>query len=246
MIFGVETQIAGPTTSGGPSDVARMNFLTGDYAVGGTAITAAALISNPSYITVNGLEVGNAGHTVAPSIISSAFKNYFDLCSFTAVIDFQTLSDSQRSVLLELAEWATGASVQASSWFGDGQVTDSNNNDGGRSAKDTSNGTFAFGHHKIALTRTNAKLRISLDGFPIGTDGSFGNLLVHLPDPSDTGASYDGGATHVSFTHFNNYHLGGINVDDFNGAGTPGGPVIIKSLYFYNPVSDSLLPSMSA
>lgn len=217
------------------------DFVNGVYYFDSATYTASQAISDTGQITANGLEINTSvSYPNAPSILASEVQDYFDAGQFSAVINFEA---TDGDVLLELQEWFSGDNVQVS-WFQETEARDANNFDGSRSAKDIDN-AFDPGVHKIAFTRINEKIRVSIDGFPIGDDGSFGDLFVTLPDPRDT-QSDDEGMTTFPMHGFNNYHLGGVFTDGFNGPGDPqGGSVIIKSITFYDPVTDAQLVTLS-
>lgn len=217
------------------------DFVNNSYWFRNETYTASQAISDPGQITANGLEVdGTTDFPNAPSILPESLQDFLDEAQFSAVIHFSATSGN---VLLELNEWFSGDHITLW-WFTEAELTDANNHDGSRSAKDSDNGLLA-GTHKIAFTRVNSKVAVAIDGNPVGDDGSFENLFVTMPDPRDT-QSDDEGATTFPMIGFNNYHLGGVYSDGFNSPGEPNGACVIKSITFYEPVTDTQLTTLSA
>lgn len=216
------------------------DFINGIYYFDATTYTAAQAISDTGQITANGLEVNTSGlYPNAPSILAAEVQNFLDTAQVSGVIQFEGVSPG--GYLIEWSEWFSGDYVSIQ-WWQDAEAWDSNNLDGTREALDSTNGT-AFGVHKMAFTRLDAKISVSIDGFPAVSDSSFS---VALPDPRDT-QSDDEGMTTRPMDSFNNYHLGGQFTDGFNGSGTPnGGKVIIKSIAFYDTLTDTQLATLSA
>lgn len=242
MIYGIEAQVP-PTTGGATGALGELDFVNGVYNFDSAVFAAADVITNTAQITANGLEINAPTFPNAPSIIESSIKQYFDTGQFMVVIEFSANSNPG-GYLLTIEEWFSGSHIYIS-WFAEANIFDANNLDGSREAKDTDNG-FTSGLHKMAILRTDDLIAVSIDGFPNGDDGSFEDLHVALPDPRDD-ASDDEGHTTIPFTHFNNYHFGGVLTDGLNSPGDPqGSKVIIKKITFYNPVSADLLPSFSS
>lgn len=181
------------------------DFVNGVYNFDNTTYTASQAISDTGQITANGLEVNTSGlYPNAPSILASEVQDFLDTAQMSGVIEFEGFAEG--CYLIEWSEWFSGDYVSIR-WFQDAEAWDSNNHDGTRAAKDIDNGT-ANGIHKLSFTRIDAKIRVSIDGFPVGDDGSFEDLLVTLPDSRDTQSDDEGSTTHP-MTGFNNYHLGG-------------------------------------
>jgi len=232
MILGVLAAAEDGTTPGGGGPgtlIASANFVTNVYVYGATSLTASQVVDQTGWITGNGLEIPSAAGAAAH--VLNQFATELLTCNWTVLIEANIIVSSNvapPSNLLsvynnptDLYEMGLDISSQQN-WF----ITDHDNalsvtrytddsadNDTGGTADTT-------GVHRYAVTRTNAKLAASVDGYSVTTDTT-ALTLPNLTYPMDR------------------VYLGGY----YNGTGRA---VYIRRLEIYNPADNAQLPILSA
>lgn len=231
MIPGIVAQDSGGTSTvpGGGTPLGVADFVAGAYNWGATTLTASQVTNQTGWIGGSGLAIPGAAGAAAH--VLNQFATALLTCNWTVVIEADILtstSSSPPSNLLsvynaptDLHEMAIDVSSQQN-WF----ITDHDNalsvtrytDD---STDDDSGGTAdTTGIHKYAVTRTNAKLAASVDGYSV-TSQVAALTLPNLTYPMDR------------------VYLGGY----YNGTGRA---LNIRSLAVYSPQSDAQLPILSA
>lgn len=206
-----------------PSSLGVMDFVAGTYSWNEGALTAADCIDHTAYIGADGLEIGSATNT-APVSILGEFATFLGDCQFTIVFDVEIPTGSASPTLIAVEEPVSGNIVELF-WRSEFEADDKSGFVS-RFADDFVNATMT-GIHKVALTRTDAKLCISVNGNAIGagSTGDRDDSTCVLPDPSNP---------------MTDFHLGG-----YAGGSVPD-HIKIRSVTFYDPVTDADLPGLSA
>lgn len=216
MILGVIAQSDETVSSG---LLGQLDFYNGSYQWGGSSLTAADVVDQTGWIVgSSGLEVP-AAQSAGAALLYSFMTAKLATLDFTAVFNVETLSGSKAEIFTVAnagdAYYVMAQVYGTSEW-------DVNDNDGSidRWAQDLTNG-LTVGVHKIALTRTPARLSLSVDGNAVVTDTT-----------SSPNLPWDG----FPMTHF---YLGGWSSET-------AAAIKIRSMDLYNSVSDLALPGLSA
>lgn len=229
MIPGIVAAQAGGGASSGVPDGAlvHLDFINGIYFDGAMA-TAADVIGEPQYITGSGLAISydnesSAGEAVV-HVIGDALAALLTL-NWTIVVEYEEFYSGGISFLLGMlnADWASYTKyVQLERWdAGDGLelvISDFDFNNGNLERTRGANDPFGPGIHRIAATRTNSKLAISVDG---------GGALVY-------NAAANAGVTAINATIGSRENE--FLYNDFN----------FRRLTVYAPQDDAALPGLSA
>lgn len=171
MMPGVAAQPVGRHGGGGalPGDVASARFLTGVYSVGASSVTAGDVVDQPGLITANGLEVPSGDTPIA---MLGDFLATLTSGNWTVRIEYEQISG--RSVLFVVADTddlsgETYIGLERGSGSPAYPNAYDNNPVDGRSIVDFASPLNA-GIHCIALTRTDAKIAMSVNGGAVVSD----------------------------------------------------------------------------
>lgn len=206
--------IASQAVAVGPAPgLASIDFLGETYVVDGVTVTAADIVDHPELITANGLELIEDGDVV--NILGDLLALLLT-ANWTIVLEWNHLDATGEVYPLVITGAGEDNTVQIRRLSGSHYLfVEDFGGAGYRGVADA----FAFGDgvHKIALTRTNAKLVFSADGRPLAT-GDIDNFAL-----SPTAAAFGGypGWT-ISPTMY------------------------IRSLQILDPADDADLPGLSA
>lgn len=216
MMLGIVAGNRGRQTGGGLPTLASANFLTGVYSVGGSPVTAADVVDQPELIGASGLAVPSADDVVG---IIGGFLTVLAAADWTLVLEYEDSGESGTCFVLAITSaspsWDDFIQIQRRS-SGSGRVMEAYDEDGdARFVQDAD--SHGAGVHKIALTRTNERCVMSVDGDAVEADET-GNFSLSL-----TSAAF-----------------GGLP-DDFTNSGCN-----IRKLDVYATQDDSLLPVLSA
>lgn len=189
------------------------DFINGVYLYGESELTAAAVISNPERIGVFGLALTPGQSTVD---ILGDFEAFLIAANWTVLIDLTVTSPTASSDILFVSKlgsityfvkvvvYAThGRAIDGAPFHSDRNIFA---------------GTLSPGRHKIAVTRTDAKLVISVDASAIASDTNNQPTAGFLTDAAFGGIS---GSTISQSSH-------------------------IRSLTLYAPQDDGVLPTLSS
>jgi hypothetical protein len=225
MIPGVVAS-QGIAASGGGSvpegALVHLDFINGLYFVEGTDPPAVGdVLDHPEWIGAGGLELRFANETTIGTGIAHVLGDALTTlltANWTAVIEFETLADDgsehvfsvqSAAPLWEDAMWAR---ADNSSFIG---VFETN---GGITSREiNAAGLVSAGVHRIAITRTDAKLAVSVNGATATVDSTSSPSFV--PETAT----------------FGSYHGDWLSNE-----------VNIRSLTVYAPRADADLPSLSA
>lgn len=218
MMLAINDESPAPTTMAGSGE-GQLDFVAGSYEFASISYTAAQVVGDrDDLITANGLEIPafvNPGGSV--QIVLSPFTAKLATCRWTMVLEVNLLSvtGGSRNYLftqsntpedhwIEIVEW--------NQWFCDcGDVVVN------PIAVDAVN-SQTTGIHRIAATRINNKVSISVDGNDVITD----TTALILPAGHTMTKFYFGGYSEQSWEGF-----------------------YLRSCALYDPVDDSLLPGLS-
>lgn len=199
-----------------------MDFVAGLYTVGGATVSIATILDHPEWITANGLEIRFAHESSVGDGIAQLEGLALDVmlaADWTAVLEFEIINVSPSGeVLITVSSagptWADIVyfSISGGTLF----ATEDNNSSTKRSYVA---GAPALGTHRIAFTRTDAKLHSSIDGAAVVFDAG------ELASPGFVAA----------FATF-----GGFEGDFI------GNELNIRSLTVYPVQDDAALPGLSA
>lgn len=208
-----------PGTPGGSglSSLGRFDFVNDLYTWQGTPLTAADVTDQTAWITADGLEIPGSSGTSAELIYAPA-QTFLAGCQWTMVLEVEILNTGFSPSTYLFTETNAGEAffIQVS-FAAEWELT----------ASDGSNNPFALdfthsvstGIHRFAVTQTDDRCSLSVDGFAVETDTEG----VTLPVP---------GFPMVNF-YFGGYSTG------------TGRAVNIRSVTIYETVDDSSLPSLS-
>jgi hypothetical protein len=198
-----------------------LDFLNQIYTVSGVTKTAADVVDQPGVITADGLVLADSASVV--SIIGDALTLLLaSTAGLTVVLGWDNLDNTNNVIPLVLINPDTSDEGIQIKRQGSLSSYFMNATDfSGIHFRSTTDASAATGDniHTIALTRTNTKLVFSVDGRAV---------VSAAGDPDDFTIS----PTTATF--------GGLPGD------TMSAELRILSLQLYNPVDDSLLPSLSA
>jgi hypothetical protein len=213
MILGV---IASSSCIASRGALGTFNFVTGAYNWNGGALTAADVVDQIDWIGAAGLAVpGDA--PAGAQVIHAPAASLIESCHFTAVLEVEILGDAERSLLLTTQNSGGAYYVQASYW--DEWEGRCNDGVGAPFAIDDANG-ISNGVHKLAITRIDNKVALSVDGNAVVIDATACVLPV---DGFPMVEAYLGG-----------YSTGTLQA------------VNIRALAVYSPQPNSALPGLSA
>lgn len=162
--------------------LASADFVAGVYSVGEAAVTAADVIDKPELITASGLEVPHNAENGTVAIIGD-FLGELIPANWTLVLEYEDGGTSGTTLPIVItSEDPTATSfeyiqIQRSN-SGSGRKMEAYDQDGGfRFVQDAD--SHGAGVHKIALTRTDERLAMSVDGDAVvaDEDGNFSQVL---------------------------------------------------------------------
>ncbi|TPN44858.1 hypothetical protein [Mesorhizobium sp. B1-1-7] len=212
MILSSAAQMLNASGSDIPT-LARINFLTGSYVVNDVTVTAADVIDRPELVTANGLEIVDEASPVA---IIGDMLDILLTADWTIVIEWDHFDDNGNIYPLVLSGPGSDNSIVLRR-YAFSFAMDLQDYSGSNFREATDGEVVGDGIHRVALTRTDAKLAFSIDGRAVVSDTSISFGI------SPTSAAI-GDASGI---------LGDI-------------AITIRSLTVLAPQDDSLLPSLSA
>lgn len=151
-----------------PGSEIHVDFINAIYWDGSAMVTAADVIDIPEQITGSGLEIENV-----EANLLGAFLTAFLTLDWTVVVDYEHTFDSGRSDVLVISNTPGDELLQLyrdSPASGRRMHCEESGVSENREVIRT--GPFNLGVHRIALTRTAAKIVISVDGSAIVSDTS--------------------------------------------------------------------------
>jgi hypothetical protein len=151
-----------------PADaILALDFVNGRYWTGGSVEAAAAdVINHPDLVTANGLELRFADESTAGDVVTDIIGDALAILlmlDWTLVIEYERLDDTSQPLLLEMDDDPpSGHTLMIYTGSGFLTAADATPSDFGRiiSADDQS----PAGIHRVAVTRTDSHLAISVDG----------------------------------------------------------------------------------
>ncbi|TGQ69508.1 hypothetical protein EN829_015090 [Mesorhizobium sp. M00.F.Ca.ET.186.01.1.1] len=220
MMPGVAAQPLRRQFAGGvdPADIlADLDFLAETYAVHGATAVAADVIDKPARVGGSGLEILDNDVDGVVSAIGN-FDSDWLTANWTSFIEWQEVADTASTYVLWMAETVDFHSVSIVR----GSAFESNPVHAGDSSTITRHiditGPFTAGIHRIAMTRTNGKVSVSVDGGAVQTNTTPNTTLNAMMT-----ASFGGDPTDQSY----------------NGC-------FIRKVKLMTPQADALLPALSA
>lgn len=209
---------------GGEPDLFGADFVNGVYTINGVGVNASDVIDHPEFITASGLDLGdNSGFFFA--FLLGAFSEALTSANFTAVLEVET-PNTNNTVGLVISN-PSGNDFHMLVEFYDGSASPGDvvymwdNVNGGSRREVMSGGAWSAGIFKLAFTRTDDKLVLSVNGGAIED-----NTNPRVITGSVTEASLGGGTQFVGGGVWDN--------------------IIIRQLSIYpEPVEDSELPTLS-
>lgn len=197
-----------------PVDGTVINFLTGSYTVNGVTVTAADVVANPELITADGLIITEDVVNIIGDLLTLLLT-----ANYTAVLAWDHLDYTGNIVPLALIDPDTSDDGLVVKRQSSGEFMNVSDFSGAhfRGAVDSS--AVGDNGHKVAVTRTDAKLVFSVDGRDNVTYAGDPDTFAIAP----TSASFGGLPGGFTFAE-----------------------VRIQSLTVYAAQDDSLLPALSA
>jgi hypothetical protein len=202
----------------------HLDFINGVY-FDGAVVTAADVVDHPEWITANGLELSYDNETTDGAGIGHLIGNVLTqliTLNWTVVIEYQELYSSGTTNILTMANGTVATEDEALQIYrgnsGDGLQCFILDRDDGFNVRSRGDGaSHGAGIHRIAVTRTDSRLAISVDGGAVATE-----------------------ETDLATVEVINATIGGTDGDflanDFN----------FRQLTVYAPRDDADLPSLSA
>jgi len=197
-----------------PIDGTVINFLTESYTVNGITVTAGDVVANPELITVDGLVITEDVVDIIGDLLTLLLT-----ANYTLVLAWDHLTYTGNIVPLAIINSGTSDDGLIIKRQSSGEFMNVSDFSGAhfRGAVDSSAAVGDNGH-KIAVTRTDAKLKFSVDGRSVVTYSGDPDTFAIAP----TAASFGGLPGGFTFAE-----------------------VRIQSLTVLDPQDDSLLPSLS-
>lgn len=215
MIYGITASEFAEVVAG-PAALGSFDFVNGVYSWGASSLSASDVIDQTGWIGAGGISVPGSGAAGA-EILYAAATAVLGACSWTLAIEIDLLSASSTTDLLTIANAGDAYSIQII--YNGGWQANSTDGMAAVFAGDYAN-SLSTGVHKVAVTRTDAKSVISVDGHAAQSDLTACTLPV------------------IGFP-MANFFLGGWDTYTDNA-------VKIRSLTIYDVQDDSVLPSLSA
>lgn len=196
-----------------------LDFVNGIYSYGGSSLTAADVIDQTGWIGSGGLEIP-ASQPAAAKLLGD-FATQVLTCQWTIVAEVEITEEFSGTAAYILTAQASDPTyfIQLDYDFAEWELSDEDNSNS-RFTFDDAN-AISTGIHKVAVTRTDAGLSMSVAGNAVVNDNS--SSLI-LPSPG-----------HAMI----NPYLGG-------GPTGTGHTINIRSISIYDPVNDSILPTLSS
>lgn len=215
-----EPAAAVPASGGGDGGI--LNFVTNSYQFASTSYTLANTVDRPAYRDGTGLVFpaqGSGGESTA--LLIAPMKTKLATCQWSALFEIDAPFALDHRYLMTLASSGFTYWIEVMNW--NTWSMDTHNASASQLAEDTVHGATT-GIHKFAVTRTNSKCAISVDGYAVISD----TTACVLPVP---------GSPMVDF------YFGGYS--DRTGY-TGSGWTLRKVELFDSVVDDSQLPILSA
>jgi hypothetical protein len=207
---------AAPTT---PTPLGVANFVTGSYSWGGTTLTASDVVSAPSLINSNGLDIPTGHAAVA---ILNNFQSALLSANWTIKLEMELLDASNSNnfpIILSVDDGTNnGAIFIMLDYFFEWEAQDGGTSGAASRFVADDVHSLATGIHRIAMTRTDSGIALSVDGNAVLSDAQTATF-----SPGDLVAAHFG---------------------SFSAANTIA--VRIRSLSIYSPLINSALPLLSA
>lgn len=159
----VASQFTGQSEGSGLTALLDFNFLTESYEVNGSPVAAEDFLTTPGNVGVSGLNIPLLG---SPNVILGDAATILLSANWTVVIEFEALATSGNMDLFCLAETPTsgfrdlfrcGYPSSPFQWW-------AQDDDENFTPRPCVVGTLSTGIHKMAVTRTNSKLIVAVDG----------------------------------------------------------------------------------
>lgn len=199
------------------SSIGSFDFVNGVYTWNGVTLTAADVIDQTGWITVNGLEVP-AGAGAGAELLYPAAQTFLADCQFTMVIEAEILSTGFSPISYFFTAANAGQAFFIETGFASDWYLTANDGNTNPFADDSVH-SISTGVHKLAITQVDANSSVSVNGNSVHTDAVGTSLPV------------------VGFPMVD-FFIGGYST------GT-GKAVNIRKLSIYDPVADAGLPSLS-
>ena len=226
MIYGI--QAAQPDSGGGvggnpyPDALATADFVLGAYWMSGSQVTAASMIDKPDLISASGLQIQDLT-TGGVVFIIGALRDLLFTANYTIVFEWSDTDTAGNRTPISIDESSTAGGTDHLYVFCDATMVgfyDQPDPGANRQAEKTGLGSMPA-TRRIAATRTNAKISLSVDGTAVITD------TVATSTPSLDVAT-----------------LGGAHTDAYPGQfATMNGH--IRRLIVYAEQADASLPALS-
>ena len=220
MICGVVSVSGGGGGSPYPDALAVMDFITGDYWIGDSSVAAATMIDRPDLITGSGLYIDWNAVAGATNAIGQ-FLTLLLTSNWTLVIEV-TENDAGSMYPFYMRDIAGGTDATYIN-TGTSNVAAYDQPDPGADRSVNVGSVVARpAVRRIAMTRTNAKQVLSVNGSAINSD-----------------------ATATSTPSHDTVTLGG-DPSAINSSGVPGSMLgHIRRVILYSPQSDAAMPGLS-
>ena len=200
-----------------PTGTATLDFLAGTYTVNGVGVAVADIIANPDRVGASGLEIPDFTSGMETSITGDLLA-LIVIANWTAVFEYEQMSGAHNTELLWVSDESAVNQLSVDRKFPSGggyiYVFDEDSTFVSREADDAQE--VLSGVHKVAVTVTNARLAISVDGADATVD-------TGASDKTMDRASFGGPVGTNSYTGF-----------------------YLRALSLQAPVDDADLPSLSA
>lgn len=170
MIIGIVAAARGnPSAAPYAGASGIMDFMTGDYWIGGTQVNAAEVIDHPDYITANGLSIVDT--QPGPTQIIGQFLALLTPMSWTMVLEWLDVYAADTTTPIWMQNTQTVAYENTWLESQDTRIDFFDQPIPGNDRQVTASGLTAEPViRRIALTRTDAKFAMSLDGGAVTSD----------------------------------------------------------------------------
>ena len=175
MIYGIQ---AAQPDSGGvgggnpyPDATAVMDFILGEYWMGGTEVTAASMVDKPELISASGLEI----NFFAPNgvvFIIGALRDLLFTANFSFVLEWSDDQVSGSRWVFQMDDSSTAGGADTFYVFADATMVgfyDQPDPGANRQAEKTGLASMPA-TRRLAATRTNAKISMSVNGTAVIND----------------------------------------------------------------------------
>lgn len=216
MMLGVVASRLAQSAGGGgdlPGDaLAAADFVAGAYEVAGVAVTAADVVDHPEFIGAGGLAVPGSDPAGVISILGDFLATLTPM-DWTVLIEYEELTSSGRTVLLSVSDIDFAEAFDTERMNAGLAFRAEDSAAGYRSIDD---GTGFAGVHRLAITRTDTKLAMSVDGAATLVDDS---ITMTIAATIATVGGYTGESSMNAFN--------------------------LRKLYVWAPMADGDLPGIS-